>query len=189
MPRKIRELKKELRKSGFAQMPGRGKGSHTMWQHATYRDLIVELSGNDGADAGRYHEVFVDKAVVEARRRDAARSIMKPKYSMIIRWSDEDNCYIAWIPEFGIGIKTHGDSYEEAARMGSEVVELSITNGESGELHMPDPWLHEGADEDLALGQHLFPNGFYYRSYPRVDADGSSVRLLAYKSKKEAIGA
>ena len=73
--------------------------------------------------------------------------------------------------------------------MGSEVVELSMINGESGELHMPDPWLHEGPGEDLALGQHLFPNGFYYRSYPRADADDSAGRSTAHQSKKEAVGA
>jgi predicted RNase H-like HicB family nuclease len=36
-------------------------------------------------------------------------------YSMIIQWSDRDNTYIVTVPELP-GCKTHGDTYEEAAR-------------------------------------------------------------------------
>ena len=48
MPRKIRELKEMLRKSGFTQRPG--KGSHTNWTHPNY-DGRVTIAGKDGSDA------------------------------------------------------------------------------------------------------------------------------------------
>ena len=96
---------------------------------------------------------------------------MKPKYSMIIRWSDDDECYIVWIPEFGFGIKSHGDSYEEAAREGADLVDTSIELCDHGDMHRPDPWLQGSPDDDVALGQHLFPDGFYYRSLLKRSVD------------------
>jgi predicted RNase H-like HicB family nuclease len=49
-------------------------------------------------------------------------SIQLP-YSMDIRWSDLDQVYIVHLAEFGEYAKTHGATYEEAARMGQEVLE------------------------------------------------------------------
>ncbi|MDQ3706540.1 MAG: type II toxin-antitoxin system HicA family toxin [Chloroflexota bacterium] len=69
MPRKIRELKADLRKSGFGYRPG--KGSHTIWYHDMIPNEII-LSGNDGDDAKPYQERLVrgilDK-LAEAQRR------------------------------------------------------------------------------------------------------------------------
>lgn len=39
MPKKIRELKQMLRKSGFAERPG--KGSHTNWTHPNYAGRVT----------------------------------------------------------------------------------------------------------------------------------------------------
>ena len=60
MPRKIRELKRDLRKAGFSSRPG--KGSHTVWDHPrlTYP---VTISGNDGKDAKDYQEKEVKRAL------------------------------------------------------------------------------------------------------------------------------
>ena len=46
-------------------------------------------------------------------------------YSMLIQWSDEDHAYIVSLPEF-YDCKTHGETYEEAAKHGREVIELII---------------------------------------------------------------
>jgi predicted RNase H-like HicB family nuclease len=46
-------------------------------------------------------------------------------YSMLIRWSDEDKTYIVTLPEFN-NAKTHGDTYERAAKMGKELIESFI---------------------------------------------------------------
>ena len=53
MPKKIRELKEDLRKAGFTSRTG--KGSHTVWSHPRLTEVVV-LSGNDGDDAKPYQE-------------------------------------------------------------------------------------------------------------------------------------
>ncbi len=56
MPRKIRQLKADLRRAGFVELPGRGKGDHVLWQHPEVPAAIVGLDGRDGDDAKRYQE-------------------------------------------------------------------------------------------------------------------------------------
>ncbi len=51
---------------------------------------------------------------------------MKIDYSILIQWSNEDNCYIASLPEFGDYAHTHGDTYEEAMQNAKEVLNLLI---------------------------------------------------------------
>ncbi len=63
MPRKIRQLKVDLRRAGFVELKDRGKGDHTMWQHPDVPAAIVGLDGQDGDDAKRYME----KALREMR--------------------------------------------------------------------------------------------------------------------------
>lgn len=52
---------------------------------------------------------------------------MNLKYQMIIQWSEEDNVFLVSLPEFpDQRCYTHGDTYEEAALKGREVLELLI---------------------------------------------------------------
>ncbi|NET29394.1 type II toxin-antitoxin system HicB family antitoxin [Okeania sp. SIO1I7] len=44
------------------------------------------------------------------------------KYSILIQWSQEDNTYIASLPEWGKYAQTHGASYEEALENAKEVL-------------------------------------------------------------------
>jgi predicted RNA binding protein YcfA (HicA-like mRNA interferase family) len=69
MPKKIRELKQMLRKSGFTERPG--KGSHTNWTHPDYRGKVT-IAGKDGSDAKPYLEKEVEQAIkqVERKRQD-----------------------------------------------------------------------------------------------------------------------
>ncbi len=60
MPKKIRELKKELRDAGFEEK--KGKGSHTNWIHPKYPGKVT-LSGKDGNDAKRYQEKDISEAI------------------------------------------------------------------------------------------------------------------------------
>jgi predicted RNA binding protein YcfA (HicA-like mRNA interferase family) len=69
MPRKVRELKANLRRAGFLEVRGRGKGSHSFWRHPTYPDLRVTLSGQDGQDVRDYQESQIAVVIAEARRR------------------------------------------------------------------------------------------------------------------------
>jgi predicted RNase H-like HicB family nuclease len=48
-------------------------------------------------------------------------------HQMVITWSDEDNCYLVHLPDFPEQhYRTHGSTYEEAARNGQEVLELLL---------------------------------------------------------------
>jgi predicted RNA binding protein YcfA (HicA-like mRNA interferase family) len=62
MPKKIRELKQILRKSGFTEIAE--KGSHTNWTHPNYVGKLT-ISGQDSADAKRYQEKNVNLAIQE----------------------------------------------------------------------------------------------------------------------------
>ena len=67
----------------------------------------------------------------------------KPRYSMMINWSDEDRAYIVCVPEFGTGPKTHGLTYAEAARMGEELIESLIQWFEEEGRPLPPPLLFD----------------------------------------------
>lgn len=67
MPRKIRQLKQDLRRAGYRQLPGRGKGDHTVWGHPAVPDENVVLDGRDGQDAQHYQERQVRDAIRAAR--------------------------------------------------------------------------------------------------------------------------
>jgi len=45
------------------------------------------------------------------------------KYSILIQWSEEDNAYVASLPEWGKYARTHGKTYEEALENAKEVLE------------------------------------------------------------------
>lgn len=57
---------------------------------------------------------------------------------MLIQWSDADEAFVVTLPEFG-GCKTHGDTYEEAARHGREVLELLIASSLKEGTPLPSP--------------------------------------------------
>ncbi|MGF1569019.1 MAG: type II toxin-antitoxin system HicB family antitoxin [Nodosilinea sp.] len=59
------------------------------------------------------------------------------RYEMIIVWSEEDDCFLVHLPDFPEQTyRTHGNSYEEAARNGQEVLQLSL---EEDGLPLPKP--------------------------------------------------
>jgi predicted RNase H-like HicB family nuclease len=62
---------------------------------------------------------------------------------MIIQWSDEDQAYVVSLPEWG-GAKTHGATYEEAARHAQEVLEMLME--EDASLPAPKLFRYPGAD-------------------------------------------
>jgi hypothetical protein len=61
MPRKVRQLKTDMRKAGLVWRPG--KGSHGFWEHPRYPQVTVTLSGQDGDDAQPYQERDVREAL------------------------------------------------------------------------------------------------------------------------------
>ena len=63
MPRKIRELIRDVEQAGFTNRGG--KGSHRNYQHS--KGTRVTISGHEGADAKTYQERIVQKAIEESQ--------------------------------------------------------------------------------------------------------------------------
>ena len=63
MPRKIRQLIKELEQAGFINRGG--KGSHRNFLHV--KGVALTLSGKSGDDAKIYQEKLVRQKIEEAR--------------------------------------------------------------------------------------------------------------------------
>ena len=64
---------------------------------------------------------------------------MSYHYTIIIQWSQEDNCFVVSLPEWGEFCHTHGDTYQEALENAQEVLEMLIESClEDGEP-LPEP--------------------------------------------------
>ncbi|MBI4819508.1 MAG: type II toxin-antitoxin system HicA family toxin [Deltaproteobacteria bacterium] len=63
MPRRIRELERDLANAGFVRTAA--KGSHRKWRHPSGAVLI--LSGKEGDDAKPYQEKAVDESIQKAK--------------------------------------------------------------------------------------------------------------------------
>ena len=64
MPRKLRQLVKDLQDAGFEEIARAGKGSHRKFAHARFPGAVT-LSGKSGDDAKPYQEMQVKKAIGE----------------------------------------------------------------------------------------------------------------------------
>jgi predicted RNA binding protein YcfA (HicA-like mRNA interferase family) len=65
MPRKLRELRDDLRRAGF--VVDRQRGSHQMWKHPQQPGISAVLAGQDSADAQPYQERQVRQALQTLR--------------------------------------------------------------------------------------------------------------------------
>lgn len=61
MPRKVRELRADLRREGW--YVARRRGSHETWKHPLLPGKKATLAGKDGADAKPYQEDEVAAAL------------------------------------------------------------------------------------------------------------------------------
>ena len=79
------------------------------------------------------------------------------RYSMMIRWSEEDQLYIASLPEWGPYAHTHGKTYEQAAKAGREVLESLMATYEGENRPLPEPQTFvfptEAAEEEATQQQ------------------------------------
>jgi predicted RNA binding protein YcfA (HicA-like mRNA interferase family) len=66
MPRKIRELKTQIAREGFAYLPKRGKGSHERWKHPMLGKTLT-IPGKDGDDVPLYLEKQLKQLLVELK--------------------------------------------------------------------------------------------------------------------------
>ena len=68
MPRKLRQLRADLRRAGFNV--DHQRGSHQVWKHPLIPGVSANLAGADGTDAKPYQEQEVRTAL---RRLDEAQ--------------------------------------------------------------------------------------------------------------------
>jgi predicted RNA binding protein YcfA (HicA-like mRNA interferase family) len=71
VPRKVRQLKADLRRAGFSLRAT--EGSHTSWKHPRLPAVKVVISGNDGNDAQPYQERDVREALAALREVSGGR--------------------------------------------------------------------------------------------------------------------
>ncbi|QHU99073.1 type II toxin-antitoxin system HicB family antitoxin [Synechocystis sp. CACIAM 05] len=64
------------------------------------------------------------------------------KYTIVIQWSEADNCFVVFLPDFESVMQpvTHGDTYDEALQNAQEVLSL-LTELDDGKLPKPQPLL------------------------------------------------
>lgn len=74
------------------------------------------------------------------------KKTQKIPYSMVIQWSDEDQVYVVTLPEFG-GCRTHGSTYEKAAKSGREVLEMLMEPCPEDSKPLPEPATLEQSEE------------------------------------------
>lgn len=61
---------------------------------------------------------------------------------MVIQWSAENACYVVYVPDFGAHFRqpcTHGETYEEAARQGEDVIESMVGWLQDEGKSLPEP--------------------------------------------------
>jgi antitoxin HicB len=63
---------------------------------------------------------------------------MNSHYTIIIQWSNEDNCYVVSLPEWGEFCHTHGDTYEKALQNAREVLEMLIETALENDEPLPE---------------------------------------------------
>jgi predicted RNA binding protein YcfA (HicA-like mRNA interferase family) len=67
MPRKVRQLIAEAERNDMEYIPGRGKGSHRLYEHKA-SGTQVYLSGHTGDDADHYQERDLRRAIKQIRQ-------------------------------------------------------------------------------------------------------------------------
>jgi len=63
------------------------------------------------------------------------------KYTIVIKWSESDQCYVVLLPEFTNVMQpcTHGDTYEEAVKNAQDVLEMLIESSLEDGTPLPEP--------------------------------------------------
>ena len=81
-----------------------------------------------------------------------AGTTTRPRYRMVIAWSDEDDAYLVAVPDLP-GCVTHGATYVEAARMGEDAIEAWLDGARHWGRPIPLPGSVATFDTGLAEGE------------------------------------
>jgi antitoxin HicB len=63
------------------------------------------------------------------------------QYTILIQWSDEDNCFVVSLPDFTDIMQpcTHGETYIEALQNAQEVLEMLVESALKNRNPLPKP--------------------------------------------------
>jgi predicted RNase H-like HicB family nuclease len=63
------------------------------------------------------------------------------KYTIILQWSEDDHCFVVFLPEFEDVMQpvTHGETYAEAFQNAQEVLELLVESSLEEGKALPTP--------------------------------------------------
>jgi len=70
------------------------------------------------------------------------KETMHNKYTINIFWSEEDDCYVAIIPDFPY-LSAFGDTQEEAVTDAQKVIQMAIESLERDGIPLPEPKYHK----------------------------------------------
>ena len=98
---------------------------------------------------------------------------MKTHYKIEIRWSDDDNVYLAHVPE--LGFTTHGKTQAHAAEMAQEAIELHLETLADIGIEAPVPV----ADRDFS-GQLPLRIGKFRHEDLYIKAQQSGLSMNEY---------
>ena len=91
---------------------------------------------------------------------------VKFKYMVHVKWSEEDNAYVAEVPELP-GCATHGSTYETAIKNAQDAIASWIEGAKENRYPIPEP-----------LATKKFSGKFITRIDPELH------RILALKAKE-----
>lgn len=105
---------------------------------------------------------------------------MRPHYGFDVRWSSEDEGYIATCPSFP-GLSAFGETLEEALREGEEVIELYIEEFEEDGVPLPDAIQVRQYSGQLRLRLPLYLHGAVSRraEEEKVSLNSFLISLIA----------
>ena len=85
----------------------------------------------------------------EATRDELAEA---SRYSLLVRWSDEDEAYIVTVPELP-GCITHGVTQVEAVRQAQDAIATWLEGARAAGEPVPPPRLFDAAEAFARLGE------------------------------------
>ncbi len=85
----------------------------------------------------------------EATRGELAEA---SRYSLLVRWSDEDEAYIVTVPELP-GCVTHGTTQVEAVRQAQDAIATWLEGARAAADPIPSPRLFDAAEAFAQIGE------------------------------------
>lgn len=109
-------------------------------------------------------------------------------YSIILMWSDEDNCYIARIPEFP-GLSAFGDTPEEAVKEAKIAAEGFLDVYKEDGCQIPEPHILEdfSGQTRLRLPKSLHANLSQQAEKEGISLNSYIVHLLSKNSVHQSL--